>query len=790
MHLCFRTVRPGPLLPGDREGREAHSSRGDGDGILHCAPGAHLRYYGAVQLGDARESWMEWGGIGGTPLLLLLACGFALSLYFAWRRVRGAGGSLGRTRQGVVLGLRFLTALMLLGVAVQPRWTSRELEEIPGKLAVLIDGSRSMQVASGADSRAGVARGLLEGWAAEAEERGVSVYRFGARLEATTWEDASERRVASQDATELGTALEELIETEPELGGVVVLSDGRADIAEEQLERLQDTGVQLHGVALGAQDQLRDDAIAELQADPVAFLRQQAEVRVVVRSWGNTETRRVPVALRAGEELVREAVVQVPPGGEGEVILSFVPRRLGRAVYQVSIPTAADDAVPANNERAFLVNVSRDRLRVLLVAGQPSWDVRFLRAFLKRDPSIDLISFFILRTNSDLTRADGDELALIPFPTDELFREHLGSFDVLLFQNFDFAPYQMAAYLPRIRAYVRRGGAFAMIGGDRSFASGGYGATPIAEVLPVELPLGQERFVEGAFSPRLSAENSLHPLVALAPEPGANATLWANLAPMVGANQVTGIRDGAQVLLEGPSRAGDVPPVLVVGGVEEGRVAALLSDTSWRWGMTTAGRSGDASAYDRFWDRMLRWLSRDPALEPAQLTTDREGYGPGSPVRATGLLRDEHYRPLQGAAEIVLLRGDGEELLAEPVQGDGRGHLEHRLQAPEQPGAYRLSLRRAGQSEALSEVGFIVETGGAELADPRPAPEVLQGLAERSRGQYATAEEEPSLERFEAIRTRRRGATTWAPLQAPWVLGMVLCVLGLEWWLRRRWGLK
>ena len=87
--------------------------------------------------------------------------------------------------------------------------------------------------------------------------------------------------------------------------------------------------------------------------------------------------------------------------------------------------------MPENNERAVLVRVTRDKLRVLLLCGAPTWDTRFLRAFLKADPSIDLITFFILRTSSDLTMASPEELSLIPFPTDELFREHLDSFDIV-----------------------------------------------------------------------------------------------------------------------------------------------------------------------------------------------------------------------------------------------------------------------------------------------------------------------------------------------------------------------
>ena len=94
-----------------------------------------------------------------------------------------------------------------------------------------------------------------------------------------------------------------------------------------------------------------------------------------------------------------------------------------------------------NNSRAFVMRVTRDKIRVLQVAGQPSWDVRALRGFFKSDPNVDLISFFILRTHDDIQPVPTDEMSLIPFPTEELFEQQLRSFDVIILQNFEYGRY-------------------------------------------------------------------------------------------------------------------------------------------------------------------------------------------------------------------------------------------------------------------------------------------------------------------------------------------------------------
>lgn len=678
---------------------------------------------------------------------------------------------------------RIGTATAIALVTTQPRWTVERAETTRGRVAVLVDGSRSMGVR---DRSTEVAR-LLERWSADAEN--ATLHRFGSELEPASFSDVEAASAPRADESALEAALDALAEGDRagEIGAVVIVSDG-ASRHDGPLPDLD--GRKIHAVAVGS-DELRDDALATLEADPVGFLRTPAEVRVTVRRLGAGGV--VPVTLRQGDEVVTEVTVDVPEGEAREVSLPFTPRRLGRSVYTVSIPHAPDDEVPQNDERSFLVRVERDRLRVLLVAGEPTWDVRFLRAFLKRDPSIDLISFFILRTASDLTMASPDELALIPFPTDELFREHLGSFDVLLFQNFDFGPYQMAGYLPRIRDYVRRGGSFAMVGGEKSFESGGYAGTAIADVLPVLLPpVGtppSRLVVEGRFSPRVEPALVRHPLLALAPDPAASLTAWSRLAPLEGMNRVVGVRENATVLL---THTNESLPLLVTGTAEEGRVLALTTDTAWRWGPTTGGLHGDASAFERFWDRALRWLARDPSLEPAQITTDRERYGPEGRVRTSAVLRDARYQPLTAETIRFEVRRDGEDepLVQSDATTDAEGRVEVALRAPSEPGAYRVSARRGSEVEPLASELFVVETGGDELADPRADLTRLQGLASATGGTFVSIGGAGELTGFDATRTRRLGSRELAPFGTVWAFLAIVLLLAGEWWARRRSGAR
>ena len=229
-----------------------------------------------------------------------------------------------------------------------------------------------------------------------------------------------------------------------------------------------------------------------------------------------------------------EEPVLLDETGHGRVKFEATPNRVGRSVWEVSVPVVAGDAVPGNNVFPVVVRVVRDRTRVLQVSGAPSYDQKFLRLFLKEDPSVDLVSFFILRTHEDFGAGwHSQELSLIAFPYERLFNEDLSSFDLVVLQNFNYAPYferSSSVLLDNIARYVRQGGALVMVGGDRSFDLAEYAGTSIADVLPVKLGVESPKTDARAFRPSLTKAGEVHPVTRLAGTTAASVATWGRLA--------------------------------------------------------------------------------------------------------------------------------------------------------------------------------------------------------------------------------------------------------------------
>ena len=172
-------------------------------------------------------------------------------------------------------------------------------------------------------------------------------------------------------------------------------------------------------VAVGT-DAPRDLAVERVAVDDFAFVRSTLTVEATLRARGFGRED-VTVLLKREGQVVAQATVKLEPGKETYAVpLSFAPDTTGTFVLTVSTPVLPGEAVAENNSRSFVLRVIRDRVRVLLVAGHPSWDERFLRGLLKQDPNVDLVCFFILRTAGD-NPGPQDQLSLIPFPVAEIF---------------------------------------------------------------------------------------------------------------------------------------------------------------------------------------------------------------------------------------------------------------------------------------------------------------------------------------------------------------------------------
>ncbi len=734
----------------------------------------------------------------------------------SWRSSRGASA----WRRATLIGLRGAAAVAAMVVFLEPAVELRQVAREPNRIAVLIDDSKSMSLAENpaGPTRIERVRRLIKNsqatLAAWESDHKIDYYTFSETVSATT--PAALANAKAQGRSTLIRKALEYVRSRYEgrdLAGIILISDGAAtgsfdedsgDGAVRDFLRSLDTRV--HTV-WAAREGLRDVAVARVMADEFAFVRTVVRLEAVIRTTG-LPARRIPVTLSTDGQPLREKQIDVP-AGEHEVTVSFevTPPRVGRYVYEISVPVAPGEAVTTNNTRSFVVRVIRDKIRVLQVAGAPSWDVRALRGMLKSNPNVDLISFFILRTQDDPSwgitgPVQNDEMSLIPFPTRELFEEQLPSFDVIVMQNFEYLPYGLADYLENIRSYVEGGGGLAMLGGEQSFTSGGYYGTPVAAALPIDLygPFDSGPILDTQkFSPALTAAGQQHPVTSLRYSGPDNLAAWKALPPLDGVNLVAGAKSDATVLATHPklkTKSGKPMPVIVAGEYGKGRSLVFTTDTLWKYGFVAASRPGDNGRhYTKLWENSIRWLIQDPDLRNLHVDSDAVEYAPGAAVRVTVRLLGRDYQPLpKGQVAMVVKRGanpaTAEQVQATKLTVGEDGTAVYELGGLT-PGVYRVrgSAKIAGRDVDASDI-FLVREGGTELDRPVGDRDTLEGIAEATGGSaLGPIDELPSRLKMDPPRIVRVDKRTDIELWSmPGLLILIVGLLGLEWLLRQRSG--
>lgn len=668
---------------------------------------------------------------------LVLLCAVALGLAL-WRRARGAVWRL----------CAFAAVLLWLA---GPRLVEETRATLPDIGLLVVDQSASMGV--GERTRlAQEARARIEAQAAglpDLELRTVTLPEAGS------------------EGTRLVAAIDRALADIPRarLAGVVAITDGQVhDIP---------TGNPLDGtplhVLIPAAGEQTDRRIRIVEAPGYGIVGRSVTIRMAVEDLG------APRAGGAARLTIRRdgeppLVESVPLGVEHGVEVPIT--RAGPTVVELTADPLPGEVSALNNRAVVAINGVRDRLRVLLVSGEPHAGERTWRRLLKADPAVDLVHFTILRPpeKDDLTPLN--ELALIAFPVRELFQVKIREFDLIILDRFQNRGILPPLYLRNIADYVRGGGALLLSVGPEFSGPGSLALSPLGGVLPAR-PASADAVVEGAFRPLVTPLGTRHPVTAGLAGWRASGSAETGWGPWY-----RRIEPGAQhgdALLSGPQGE----PLLLLDHVGEGRVALLLSDQIWLWSRGHMGGGPQAELLRR----VAHWLMREPELEEIALTARAE-HG-----RLAVERRSTDAAP---AGEVTVTDPEGRRQtvpLAATRPGRAVGQVAATL-----PGVWQVS---DGTRTAYAAVGA---ANPLEIADLRATATLLAPLARASGGSvhWLDPAGAPALRRTEpgaaaaggswiGLQRRRDHLVTGitaTPLLPPWLALLIILGLAVLAWRR------
>lgn len=752
----------------------------------------------------ATDATSQITAVSGLDTSILVLCGLAaaFALFFA---IRSLDPVLSLKSRVSLAGLRAAIIATCLILLVQPTLHIRTLKAHPASIAVLVDTSFSMQ--QGDTTRLAMARNILnkakDALDSLRKDHTIRFWGFSDELQPAAGVDFLQMPETPGTKTDIQHAVNTLLSDvgEQTVQAVILISDGAdsemgiSDDGEWQLNWVTKLGIPINTVVVKDAPTRTDLSILRVEVAPFAFLRSETPISVTLGAVGLMD-REVEAFLKRDGAVVQRRVTRLV-GGKARLTFNMMPFELGRHVLEIQVPLPEKDEVPGNNRYFFSLNVVRDKYRILHLAGRPSWDQRFLRDTLKSWPRVDLVSFYVLRNSYQSNTEGSNGMALIPFPTEELFNDHLGEFDIVIFQDFDPSEVGVDSYGEKIADFVKNGGGLVLIGGGEGLRSGSFGDKSLEEILPtVLLPSGTAAARQTDSTPfraRLTAEGAGHPITRLSESDEENKQLWRSMAALDGVGRVARLRPGAQVLLDHPGLfADDGPhPVLAVTETGKGRSLAILTDSLWRWRFTGPMTGGIPAVYTDFWHKAVSWLTRAPDLNRLRLSVDPSPVVLGETSDIEVTLLDESYRPTAGErirAVISWTAADGTES-SEFFESttDERGKYRREWQ-PKTNGAHKIRVNTGNGLENASP--FLVVSNNREQNHLDVDESLMKALAEISGGRFEVNQLTPkNIVMNPAIGKEVIGQSAQSLWDHPFTLALLLALLAAEWLSRRRVGM-
>lgn len=739
----------------------------------------------------------SWTSFVGAAAIAVVAT-VAVSTY---RKVRVNDG---RLRDRVILtALRVATLALVLFCLLRPTLVVRAAVPQQNVVAMVVDDSRSMQIPDvNARPRAAFVTQQLAGATSPlmrslSERFRVRTFRFSSTpgrvgsLEELTFNGAE---------TRIGPALNGV---QDELAGlpvsaIVLVTDG-ADTSEQPIAdallNIKAQKLPVFAVGVG-NEKLPYDLQVDRVTTPRTVLKNGLLFIDVVVTNSGYAGKTVTVDVEDEGRIVGSEKAQLPSDGSPLTVkVRATASEPGPRMFKFRVVPLDGEVVTQNNQREAMIQVRDVREKVLYYEGEPRFEMRFLRRAVADDKNLEVVALQRTADNKFMrlfvTEPDDPNELFNGFPTS---REELFKYSGLILGSVEASAFT-GEQLQMIADFVdKRGGGLMMIGGARSFAEGGFGQTPLADVLPLAIN-PRMTASEATFFARLKVKPTQagqeHAVTQIADTEAASAARWPQLPLVTTINARLPLKPAASMLLTATDERGGEYPVLVSQPFGRGHAIAFPVQDTYTWQMHASIPVEDQT-HERFWRQMIRYLV-EGVPGPVDVRTTSERVEPGQAVTIEAAVVDKSFIDLNDAAVVAHVDGPGGQSQTVPMQWTGdrsglyRGTFVTKAQGPYQ---VRVDAVR-GDKPAGTGVTFVrAASGEAEYFDPTMHAAALKRVAEETGGRFYTADRTASI--AEDIRYAGRGVTSVEerPLwNMPIILMALMLLVCAEWGYRRAVGL-
>jgi uncharacterized membrane protein len=703
-------------------------------------------------------------------------------------------------RERALLGaLRLAGLALILFCIFRPVLIVRAAVSQQNVIGVLIDDSRSMQIADASGPRADFARRTFANadsptMKALADRFLIRTFRFSsstARLSSPS--ELTFGGTQTRLAGAIQSARQELAGLP--VSGLILVTDGAdtttdASVADALLASKADA-LPVFTVGVGRETLAHDIQIGRVSTPRTALKGTSLLVDAIVTQTGYAG-QTVTLDVEDGGKIVGSQPVKLPADGDPAAVrVRFTASDAGPRLFHLRISPQPGEVVTENNQRDVQIDVRDRKERILYFEGEPRFEMKFMRRAIADDPNLQLVTLQRTAENKYLRLSvDKPEELVAGFPKtrEELFQYRgivLGSVEASAFTGDQ---------LRMISEFVDvRGGGLLLLGGPHAFAEGGYAGTAVADVMPVllERPVGNAATAPAHVKVHPTRAGEAHAVTQLGDTEEASAERWKTMPALTVLNMVQALKPGATALLSGTDERRRERVVLAYERYGRGKSIAFPVHDSWQWQMHSSIRVDDQT-HENFWRQMLRWLVDGvPDAVESRTLTDR--VDPGQPVSLTADVVDSRFVELNDADVMAQVTSPSGTKTDVPLEWTGERSGQYHATFPsDQAGWYEVKVEasREGKPVGTSVTHVRAAPDDAEYFDAAMHASLLRRIAQETGGRFYTADSIGTL--ADDVKYSGRGVTTVEERELwhmPILLLALLAVTCAEWALRRRWRL-
>ena len=706
-------------------------------------------------------------------VFLIIITGILAAVWYYQRTIPVVSGHL----RALLTALRAASLSLLLLLFTQPLLHLSFTSVEPPSLAVIVDNSASMNITEQGKRRGDAVHTALRDNVFKAIGRRANVhyYKFGLRL-TTLQAPEADTLTFNDEATDLSAAIQAL-GREKELHRIdagILITDGTLTLGRNPIYDADAVGVPLYTVGIGDTSESRDLVITKVVANQIVYSDVPTPVDVTLKSSGFGRERIQVGLFRGTNEIARSALVLQPGTREYSIPLTYVPEGEGSTRYTVKADVLPGELTAKNNRSTFIARVLKSKLRLLLLAGEPSPDVAILGQVLREEKNFDVRSF--------TQRLSGG------YYEGTLTKNLLDSMDCFIFIGFPTPATPGSSLQLIVDALTSRNLPLLFIAGLRVDYNK-------LRQLGTLIPFSAEVFAPAEqYVTALPIETErLHPLVSLDSPDGAD--VWKRLPPLFRTLTFYKARPESRILIGGKTEnMSTVDPLVIIRSVGRERSMAITAYSLWRWRLLVQGDSQTEGFLAAFLSETVRWLTSPDNSRPVRVEPTKELFVQGEPAEFIGQVYTAASAPIDNARITLSVQRQSDTFSTE-LRAIGNGRYEGRFEGlVEGEYSYKAVAEADGVTIGSDEGKFSVGGISLEFQDTRPNFSLLRLLALRTGGQFFYPSElrvldsalatQPHFITEQVQRTKEYELWNWQ-----YILGAIVLLLAIEWVVRRKTGM-